>query len=452
MKNSSTVSAERFARFAPNRADAERLGLEGGQVTVRDLEAAQARVETHGDEFADPSALLSYVQSQRALLAAPATARAAPPATDDRVIVDDIVPRPQRTKASVAVAATDRAMLERLGLTPEEVARAEKLNVSPHALAYLLVEPVADRSVSVNDPVPHNTADDVLTALEQGLPLSVMAPLHRKLIAVAEMAGLRKAGVPTAEYRRFRECVGPEVALELWAAGIEDIWAYRAAARLEAPLRDLAKAKKAGVGAFPLALALEHMNLDEAIRLHQHNPTVWSTSLYALFTADELELLCKSGVVPSSGPLVETERVLRSFLDAGVPPNDIAWLEPAGGSGYGAEQVKRRGGSIDDYLKLSRCGWRADCSLDSLDHWAIDDVVTFVEAFASMRKARGETIDAGAMRVAFSRADGYAKQGLSVAQAVALAADGVDARDFDTYYLSAGLSIDAALRAIAAGG
>ncbi|MBK7865025.1 MAG: hypothetical protein IPJ65_41780 [Archangiaceae bacterium] len=173
------------------------------------LTAAKTRLEIQRDAFADPDATLAYLNSQ--LTAVEAVSAASKPVAaaslDDQVIVGDVVPPRARP---AAVPSTGPSMLERLGATAAEVARAQALGVSPEALAYLLVEPPKKPAIFDGDVAPHNTAAEVIAAVEQGTPLAVLIAHHDEWVPVAEVAKLLEVEMPPHEYRQYRRYVdGP---------------------------------------------------------------------------------------------------------------------------------------------------------------------------------------------------------------------------------------------------
>src|SRR5205823_1681581 len=122
----SSVARARLEKFAPAGVDARPLELPA-QVTRADLDAAIARVDRDQSAFSDPSALTAYLESQRELL----EPLASPPAGDDRVISDVV---PKRAKLPPAVAAlpeAKRAIYEKAGLSPQQIAKAVSSGLGP---------------------------------------------------------------------------------------------------------------------------------------------------------------------------------------------------------------------------------------------------------------------------------------------------------------------------------
>ncbi|MBK7865026.1 MAG: hypothetical protein IPJ65_41785 [Archangiaceae bacterium] len=237
--------------------------------------------------------------------------------------------------------------------------------------------------------------------------------------------------------------------MQLWSAGY-DRDAAAAAPKLESPLKDLATAEKLGMRMWPLNMALRTMTFDEAQRLHRHHPELLASNLVVLLTPAELAELCKSGAIPTSGDLTGPSKTICDFLDAGVAPRDIAWLVPAGAQPAELARVKRDGGSLDDYVKLRKAGWSAKC-FTGLGHWAADEVVTLVEVFRKLGVVGSETFEGNEPR-AFNRIKEYGELGLTLAQATALAREGCTVDTLEKYYLSVGLTVDQAIKAIVGGG
>ncbi|MBK7857709.1 MAG: hypothetical protein IPJ65_03580 [Archangiaceae bacterium] len=435
-----SISGERFARFAPDRADAERLGLPRGPLTQENLEAARTRLETQRDAFADAGALLEYVKAQLTFVSASPQVATAAPSSDDTVIVDDVVPRRPPTR--------DVSMLERLGVTPDEIARAEALDLSPQALAFLLTEPDRPSHIRGDEPAPCNTPADVFAAVESGLRLSDLAELHRGFVPVNEMAFALEAAQGPERYVCVRRHVDAPTAVALLKAGF-DTQGAMAAARLESPLEDLEKARAQGFDLQNLWRVLDHLSFDDALWLQQRNPKLLSVArLYTYFSGAELKQLCTANLIPKAGDLEATYKSLAEFREAGASFADIAQLQQAGVKSVEFRTVATNGGGVDDAVTLHRAGWNINCPT-GLTVWSADEVLRLVQAYDRREQAGSSKVPPVEK---FSHICAYGGKGLNVEQAEVLIAAGVSDKELEKHYLSAGMTLDEAVRSIAAGG
>jgi hypothetical protein len=441
-----TLSRARFEKFAPPGADTSALHLPD-QLTRADLAAALSIVERDRSEFSDPTALIAYIQGQQAELARKEGARAAALLDTDRVITDVV---PQRPKATpdlppeiAAIPAAHRAVYAKAGLEPEEMVRAAALNIGPRDLMALLTRPDAlqEFSIAYMPPAPENTARQVLETAEKGFTAAQMLEFHRMRVPVVDQPTARdagftpetllpyiKVGVMVAGAIAFETAgLAPEVARKATYAKLTVETVLEANA-LGMELDDLgAVLRKQGntvEGVFDLWRNYDHRLLDGSVRGAR------------LFTTDQLKRLVDTKVIDFEKPLEKINKDLEDYRERKVSFEDMVKVGEAGGDPEGLGWALTFGLTVDDYVKLVRAGAPKDTPKLAREVSSVDDLVRLAQT--------GAKIDVLQRSISFFK--------FTVPQTLVIAAAKRDPAAVKRDYVDRGLTVEQAVRVIAAGG
>ncbi|MBK7860479.1 MAG: hypothetical protein IPJ65_18075 [Archangiaceae bacterium] len=441
-----SISRSRFEKFAP--VDTSALDLPA-RVTRADFDAALTRIASEKSTFSDPDALIAYIRAQQSTL--PAEHLAAPVA-DDRVIIDDVVPRRARGEKQAAALPPEAAALPpvfqtvfaKAGLDGAQMARAAKLQLEPRPLLALLREPTGlEKNLPLErPPMPQNTVEDVLHVLEQGMGVDEMLEYHRLLVPVADQLEAREKGFTPETlwpYRKYGASVAD--AARLRDAGLEGGAAYslRSSKR---PVDDLLEAHRLGIKLDEYASAVGHQGNTPAELFD-----LWQTCDHQLFgpgayflgwyKAPEVKLLCESGAIDfSRGTLDSIQEELKKYREAKVSVADVARVARAGGNPNGLSSALHRNLTVDDYLKLAAVNAPDDAPTLLRFCKDVDELIRLLASGLEVKD--------------LERSLGFFK--FNVEQTLVLAKAGVDPYQAKIRYLDLGLSAAEAVAVIAAGG
>ncbi|MBK7863540.1 MAG: hypothetical protein IPJ65_34040 [Archangiaceae bacterium] len=440
-----TLSTRRFQKFAP--ADTSSLELPA-QLTRADLDALLARIERDQSRFDDPDALTAYVRAQRALLT---DAPVASPGADDRVIVDDIVPKrapvaapPPEPEPAVPLPEGYRAVYVRAGFDEGQMARAVKLNLDPRTLMELLHQPRPEGAPQFKArPAPQNTAEHVLAALEAGVPLERMRAYHQVGVPVAQHLEALQAGFePDTLGELVSHGVSVSEAIALRDAGLGGSgYAARQLKRSTAPIDVFLSAHRAGMSLSDFARAAQRPgNRPEQVialwntcdrRLFDEAP--WLTSQYS---TDELAQLFDAGLLDFDQPVNVIEDELKQYREDGVSMTDQCRVARAGGSASGLSSALHRGLTIDHYLQLAAMRAPPDAA----------DLMLYCDGFDTLLRLLSTGLGVKDLQRSLRHF------GFDVEQTVTLARCQVDPYQAKVLYLDRGLSHAEAVEVIEGGG